>query len=229
MKPMIHKLPENCIVIAAGNRVTDKSVAFHMPKALANRLCHIEVEAHQKSWREWAVKENIHERVVGFLDANPELLMDFNPEEDGLAFPTPRSWEMVSNVLNFAGGDIKEAFPIIVGCVGERAAYALMDWDKVYDRVPEAKDVFDGKEKGLPIRPEALYALSAKLVSYARNVLTEKQIANGVDYVAKMQPEFRNRIFKDFLYIKRMRPLLKKNELYKTWFDRVGLDWDDYR
>ena len=33
-----HQLPENCIVIAAGNRVTDRSVAYNMPKALANRL-----------------------------------------------------------------------------------------------------------------------------------------------------------------------------------------------
>ncbi|MEE0913442.1 MAG: AAA family ATPase [Ruminococcus sp.] len=41
-----HKLPENCIVIAAGNRTTDKSVAFKMPKALANRLLHIEVEGN---------------------------------------------------------------------------------------------------------------------------------------------------------------------------------------
>ena len=31
-----HRLPDNCIVIAAGNRTTDKSVAFKMPKALAN-------------------------------------------------------------------------------------------------------------------------------------------------------------------------------------------------
>lgn len=38
-----HKLPENCIVIAAGNRTTDKSVSFKMPKALANRLMHIEI------------------------------------------------------------------------------------------------------------------------------------------------------------------------------------------
>lgn len=44
-----HKLPENCIVIAAGNRTTDKSVAFKMPKALANRLMHIEVEGSFKS------------------------------------------------------------------------------------------------------------------------------------------------------------------------------------
>ena len=223
-----HKLPENCIVIAAGNRVTDKSVAFNMPKALANRLCHIEVESHQRSWHDWAVKANIHQCVLGFLDANPEFLMDFQPEEDGLAFPTPRSWEMVSNVLNYTVDTVKEAFPIIVGCVGERAAYALLEWDKVYDRIPEAKDVFDGKEIGLPTRPEALYALSAKIISYARNVITEKQLNNAVEYVVKMQLEFRNRVFMDFVKIKRLIPFLKRNELYSNWFLRMGLDWDDY-
>ena len=31
------------VVIAAGNRVTDKSVAYNMPRALANRLCHFEI------------------------------------------------------------------------------------------------------------------------------------------------------------------------------------------
>lgn len=41
-----HKLPDNCIVIAAGNRTTDKSVAYKIPKGLANRLLHIEVESN---------------------------------------------------------------------------------------------------------------------------------------------------------------------------------------
>ena len=223
-----HKLPENCIVIAAGNRVTDRSVAFNMPKALANRLCHIEVESHQKSWHDWAVKANVHQCVVGFLDANPEFLLDFQPDEDGLAFPTPRSWEMVSNILTYTQSTVKQAFPLIVGCIGERAAYALLEWDKVYDRIPEAKDIFDGKEKGFPTRPEALYALSAKIVAYARNVITEKQLNNAVEYIAKMQLEFRNRIFKDIVTIKRNVPFLKRNDLYKGWFDRIGLDWDDY-
>lgn len=52
-----HKLPDNCIVIAAGNRVSDKSVAFTMPKALANRLCHIEIESDVESWKSWAYKK----------------------------------------------------------------------------------------------------------------------------------------------------------------------------
>ena len=55
-----HKLPENCIVIAAGNRVTDKSVAYTMPKALANRLMHIEAVGNPASWIEWANLHGIH-------------------------------------------------------------------------------------------------------------------------------------------------------------------------
>ncbi len=96
-----HKLPENCIVIAAGNRTTDKSVAFKMPKALANRLLHIEVEGSFKSWKQWAIQSGINEKVVGFLTFNRERLMNFDSNADDLAFATPRSWEMVSNILNY--------------------------------------------------------------------------------------------------------------------------------
>lgn len=90
-----HKLPENCVVIAAGNRVTDRSVAYTMPKALANRLCHIEIESDNKSWHEWAIAAGINPIVLGFLDYNPSMLMGFDTIDNDLAFPTPRSWEMV--------------------------------------------------------------------------------------------------------------------------------------
>ena len=223
-----HKLPQNCIVIAAGNRVTDKSVAFNMPKALANRLCHIEIESHQKSWHDWAIKANVNQCVISFLDANPEYLMDFIPEEDDLAFPTPRSWEMVSNVLNYTSSSVKQIFPIIVGCVGERAAFALLDWDKIYDKIPEVKDIYDGTEHGVPLRPEALYALSSKIISYTQGAITEDRLNNAIKYVFKMQFEFRNRILNDFVKIKKLVPYLKKNETYVNWFLRAGLYWEDY-
>ena len=47
-----HKLPANCIVIAAGNRVTDRSVSYNMPKALANRLCHFEIKEDPNAWHD---------------------------------------------------------------------------------------------------------------------------------------------------------------------------------
>ncbi|MBQ3378666.1 MAG: AAA family ATPase [Clostridia bacterium] len=79
-----HKLPDNCIVIAAGNRTTDKSVAFKMPKALANRLMHIEVEGSFKSWKEWAITSSINDKVIGFLSFRQNYLMGFDPGSDDL-------------------------------------------------------------------------------------------------------------------------------------------------
>ena len=112
-----HKLPENCIVIAAGNRVSDKSVAYNMPKALANRLCHITVEVDSDSWHDWAVNNGVNEKVIGFLSSKPSRLIDFEGASDDLAFPTPRTWELVSNILNMADYNLEEIEPLIKGCV----------------------------------------------------------------------------------------------------------------
>jgi hypothetical protein len=80
-----HKLPQNCVVIAAGNRVTDRSVAYQMPLALANRLCHIELESDIVSWRRWAVTNGIHPKILGWLGRRPDHLMAFDPTCDSLA------------------------------------------------------------------------------------------------------------------------------------------------
>ena len=96
-----HKLPPNTIVISAGNRISDKSVANKMPKALANRLLHFEIESDFDNWKSWAIQNNINKKVIGFLSFKPELLNCFDPKKDSTAFPTPRTWEMVSNVLNY--------------------------------------------------------------------------------------------------------------------------------
>ena len=87
-----HRLPDNCIVIAAGNRTTDKSVAYKMPKALANRLLHIEIEGSFSSWKQWAITAGINDKVIGFLSFRQSYLMGFDPGSEDLAFPTPRAW-----------------------------------------------------------------------------------------------------------------------------------------
>ena len=87
-----HRLPDNCIVIAAGNRVNDKSVAYKMPKALANRLLHIEVESSFKSWKEWAFRSGINEKVIGFLSFRRDYLNNDDIKSEDLAYNSPRTW-----------------------------------------------------------------------------------------------------------------------------------------
>lgn len=223
-----HRLPENCIVIAAGNRVTDRSVAYAMPKALSNRLCHLEIESDIKSWHEWAASSGVNPVVIGFLDYNPDLLMGFGQSSDSLAFPTPRSWDMVSNILNHVSDNINDVFPLITGCVGENAAYELITWSEIYRKIPDVADIFSGEAVSVPTRPEILFAISSKIPLYARSHHSEAEIRNAVRYVSKLTAEFRDKIFMDFLHIRSIRKQLMRIADFDDWFVRNGKDWEDY-
>lgn len=197
-----HKLPENCIVIAAGNRTTDKSVAFKMPKALANRLLHIEVEDSFKAWKEWAIRSGIHPKVLGFLTFRQNYLMKFNPSSEELAFATPRSWEMVSNLLTHVSDDVERMLSMISGVVGSGIAMEFRTWTQVYDDLPALKDIFDGKNPRLPTSTDAMYALTAGMVAYAREHRDDlPRIANSIAYASRMSPDFTAMLMKDYLYI----------------------------
>ena len=198
-----HRLPKNCIVIAAGNRVTDKSVAYQMPKALANRLLHFEIRPDFESWNNWAVKNNIHPYVLGFLKFKPDrLYCDTLDGYNGMAYPTPRTYEMVSNILNYVGEDFKEVYPLIAGLIGNGVATELRTWSKIYSKLPSIPKIFDGTETKVPTELDALFALTSSIVKYAKMYKDDlNKIANSIRYANLLPPEFSVILLKDYLYL----------------------------
>lgn len=200
-----HKLPDNCIVIAAGNRVTDKSVAFKMPKALANRLCHIEVVGNFDSWKKWAIASGINEKVIGFLSFRPDYLYGFDATKDDLAFATPRSWEMVSNILNYVDDEPDNVLPALVGCIGIGVATEFQYWCRIYHKLPSVEDIFAGKSAGsVPDAPDSLYALVSAMTAYAREHRDEKDlIANSICYAEAMPADFTMLLVRNYMAIEK--------------------------
>ena len=219
-----HKLPENCIVIAAGNRTTDKSVAYKMPKALANRLLHIQVEASFRAWKEWAIQGGVNGKVLGFLSFRQSYLMGFDPSSDDLAFATPRSWEMVSNLLNFIDSDVEAAYPMIAGIVGTGAALEFRTWTKVYQELPDIEDIFNGGTPALPQNTDAMYALIASMTAYAREHRGDmRKIANSIRYAGGMPPDFSTVLMRDYLYLEKdYREKLMAIPEFAQWLRRSG-------
>lgn len=217
-----HALPDNCIVIAAGNRVTDKSVAYKMPRALANRLMHFEAEISVDGWREWAVSNGINDKVVGFLGFARDFLL--KEGDDDLAYPTPRSWEMVSNVLNTVEGDVEAAYPFIAGLVGAGTAIEFSGWCRVYDKLPDIADIFKGKPSPVPNTTDALYALTSAMTAYAREHKTDMaQITNAIKYAQRLPADFSAVLLKDFCAIERgYREKLMKVPEFLRWLNEKG-------
>ena len=220
-----HKLPDNCIVIAAGNRVTDKSVAFKMPKALANRLIHIEIESSFESWKKWAKYNHIHYKVVDFLNDRREYLMIFDPQNDDLAYPTPRSWENVSNVLDIFNGDIDKAYSLISGSIGSAAALEFKMWCAVYNKLPNVEDIFSGKKPETPKCADVYFALISTMLSYAReHRYSLELIGNAIDYSQLLPPDFSVSGMKELL---NLEPGYNKKLInlpaYRRWMERRGV------
>jgi hypothetical protein len=88
--------------------------------------------------------------------------------------------------------------------------------------------VFEGKEVGIPNRPEILFALSSNIAAYAREHYSKEEIKNAVGYVSKLPTEFKNRIFTDFLKVKEAHKVLAGIYEFDDWFMRSGRDWEDY-
>lgn len=219
-----HKLPNNCIVIAAGNRVTDKSVAYQMPKALANRLLHIEMEANFDSWNNWAIRNDIHPYVLGFLKFKPNALNDFNPQISSLTFATPRSWEMVSNILNNVSDDIDSVYELIAGLVGKTLAFEFKRWSKCYSKLPDVSAIFDGLDVQIPKEIDVTYALITAMLHYAKEHKDElDKIENSINYAVNLQPDFALVLLKDYMYIdKDMKLKLLRIPKYSAWVNKQG-------
>ena len=219
-----HKLPNNCIVIAAGNRVTDKSVSYQMPKALANRLLHIEIESKYDSWKNWAIKNDIHPYVLGFLDFKQDYLNKFDSKTNELAFATPRTWEMVSNILKNVSDDIKEIYPLIAGLVGKGVAVEFKTFTRIYKDLPNVEHIFYGTEVFVPRYPDVLYALISSMISYAKEHKDNMElIENSINYALMLPPDFSIVLLKDYMYLEKdYLKKLMKIPAYTNWLMDKG-------
>ena len=159
-----YKLPENVVMVAAGNRESDKGVTYRMPTPLANRFVHLEMRKDFDSWFEWSVDKKIHKDVVGYLSFAKQDLFDFDPKSASRAFATPRSWTFVSQFLNDEDASDAELTDLIAGTVGEGLAIKFMAHRKVAGQMPNPSEILSGKVNELKVKEiSAMYSLTISL------------------------------------------------------------------
>lgn len=188
-------LPDNVVMVAAGNRESDKGVTYRMPTPLANRFIHQEMKVDFASWQEWAVMNKIHKDVVGYLSFAKQDLYDFDAKSASRAFATPRSWSFVSQLLN-DGVDDETMTNLVAGTVGEGLAVKFMSHRKVASRMPNPQDILKGKVKDLQVKEvSAMYSLVIsmcyELKAAVENKVEQKEFHEMADnFLAYMMKNF---------------------------------------
>ena len=170
-----YKLPDNVVMVAAGNRESDKGVTYRMPTPLANRFVHQEMRVDFPSWQEWAVNNNIHKDVVGYLSFAKQDLYDFDAKSASRAFATPRSWTFVSQLLEDEDGDDDTIMNLIAGTVGEGLAVKFMGHRKIAGKMPKPEDILAGKVTDLKVKEvSAMYSLVISMCYELKGAIESK-------------------------------------------------------
>jgi len=173
-----YKLPDNVVMVAAGNRESDKGVTYRMPTPLANRFIHQEMKTDFASWQDWAVTHNIHKDIIGYLGSNKQDLYDFDPKSSSRAFATPRSWSFVSEILSEEDGDEDTITNLISGTIGEGLAIKFNGHRKIAGRMPKPEDILSGKVTTLDVKEvSAMYSLVISMC-YELKDAVEKKVAD---------------------------------------------------
>lgn len=196
-------VPKDVSIVAMGNREDDRGVTFKMPAPLINRFDHIEMKADHNEWLEWAIEKKVSPSVIGYVGAFSEQLMTKDIKAASRAFPTPRSWYMVSKVLGVIAQNKNQytgmtQYAVLSGLVGDATAAQFTEFMKIAESLPKPEDILTGKITKLVCEPDNKVALSYQLTTTLLYVLGEENSTllekETVDAGAVDRKEFNERL-----------------------------------
>jgi hypothetical protein len=209
-----YELPIGWWIVAAGNRHQDRAVTFRLSSALANRFIHLSLEPDVEDWRNWAIARRLNPLVVSFIAVRPALLSQ-DPGE-GSAYPTPRSWEMVSDMIStFDGYD--DCSDVIPGVVGQAAAteFAAHVRKAMNEKTMRAI-LADPERAKVPDTLDGLYVLTAWLTWHAADEAVSQSTAR---LLGRLPPEFGVVLARDMM---KARPQFAREQGYRDFMKQHG-------
>lgn len=183
-----YTLPDGWAIIAAGNCDSDRGATTRMPTPLRNRFVHLELEVDLQEWSEWAIRAAIRPEVIAFLRFRPEVLSLF--DRDAHAFPSPRSWEFVSHILDSLDSQPNPTIEheVIAGAVGTGAGTEFSAFLQMFRQLPNIDAILlNPLQEPVPDNAAAQYAVASALARCA----TDTNFDRVCLYLNRLPTEFR--------------------------------------
>ena len=227
-----YKLPDGWAIVAAGNRVQDKSVVFKMPKPLANRFIHLNLDVDLNQWKQWAYTANIAPSIIGFLSFKEEYLYK-DPKSEDDAFPTPRTWEFSNEVISWELSEHEER-ETLIGTVGEGAAREYLAYKNIVDKIPDINKILNGEDYTLPNDIAVLHSINSTLCYRYKSLsngkpLAEKYVMAALKYIDKINTiELKVATVREFLHTAKVPIIGNRSETVRDAWRKVSSELKGY-
>lgn len=202
-------IPDNWLVVSAGNREGDRSGARKTMAFIQNRIVDINIDPDKAALVDWMERHNIHHTIISYTEAFPaEVLADKVPEKPG-PFCTPRSLCKLSPYIDEMSIEMFTEYA--AGAIGEGAAAKFVAHLRVHDELPTyAQIVKSPKTTKVPERPDAVYA-TVRMV--AHNVDKDTAV-QAFEYLGRLPPEFQATALRHSV---RKTPTIVQHPEFATW------------
>lgn len=161
-----YEFPKHWKIIAAGNRETDRANVYKISAPLANRFIHYTITTSVETWRDWARREDIRLEVIQFLSLKRASLLQMPRGGDEKAFPSPRSWQFVSDLMDVfeydedqkVSEDLKQT---VVGAIGEgtgKEFIAFLSSFRMKETLKQVEEFVKTGKLDMPKNPSSRYA-----------------------------------------------------------------------
>ncbi len=94
-----HKVPEGWVIVTAGNPPEYNKSVREFDVATMDRMRLMEVEADYPTWKEYALKQGVHNAVVTYLDMKKNDFYRVETTVSGKTYVTARGWEDLSATM----------------------------------------------------------------------------------------------------------------------------------
>jgi hypothetical protein len=202
-------LPEPVRVVAAANPPSSAADGWHLSPPLANRFVHLRwthdprtvARGMAGTWpavpvpvvdpaRVSSAVARARGTISGFLTARPGLAhhLPGDAESRGLAWPSPRTWEMALRLLAVGyatGAGQKAVAAALVGAVGDGAGLELLNYLENLDLPDPDRVLANPAAFALPARGDRQLAFLTAVVSAVQSDLTRRRWEAGWTVLAK--------------------------------------------
>jgi hypothetical protein len=184
-------LPDGWLIIAAGNRREDNASAKRLPSQLANRFGHFNVDADVPDFTKYLASQGSDGRLAAFIRLRPELI-HFRENKDQVAYPTPRAWVAVDEVLKNITDDKGFRETMIASFVGSGPASELEGFLAMASQLTSWNAIVsDPLTANLP-EPGSSQSVAAMfaLIGMVCNRVDNATIDQAMAYVGRMPQDF---------------------------------------
>lgn len=174
-----YKVPDNCAIVALGNRSKDSRAVIQMPKPLRNRFRHFTMIVDHVSWVEHCKRVGLADEIIAFIRFRPDYLSR-QPVGDENAYASPRT---VFSCGDYVNEPPRLRLKLFISEVGKDVGTEMESFVSMFKSLANIDDIMKHPTTAkIPTERSEFYAVGTALGRLA----DRKTFPNVITYAKRM-------------------------------------------